>query len=260
MAQVDNSAQGKKAAAEAAVKDHVSDNMIIGIGSGSTIVYAIEKIAHLYHNKKITNITCVPTSFQSQQLILENNLPLGNLEIHYNIDIAIDGADEVDDHLNCIKGGGGCHLQEKMVAFNAKKFIIIADDRKQSKILGTNWKKGIPLSFIATSRKYIEKILTKQYLFECKLRMAIAKAGPVITDEGHMIFDVIINDKLLSSTQNLQTIDRQLHLIPGVVETGLFVNMADFAYFGKNDGSVTKEERKSKEIKFNVQSFNIDNL
>eukprot|EP01084_Bolivina_argentea_P030292 56157_1 len=129
--------QAKKCAAHLAVKEHVCSNQIIGIGSGSTIVYAVTKIAELYFSKQLTNIICVPTSFQSQQLVIANGLPMGNLKQHWNIDIAIDGADEVDASLNCIKGGAASHLQEKMVAFNAKRFVVIADYSKQSQQLCT---------------------------------------------------------------------------------------------------------------------------
>lgn len=101
----------KKAAAHEAVNDYITnDNMIIGIGSGSTIKYAVEKISVKYKANNWKNMKFVPTSFQSQQLINDYNLPLGNLIENYQIDVDIDGADEVDQDLNCIKGGGGCHL------------------------------------------------------------------------------------------------------------------------------------------------------
>lgn len=115
----------------------------MGIGSGTTIVYAVQKIAELYHKeKKLQNIVCVPTSFQASELLSEYKLPIGDLFSNFDIDVDLDGADEIDDQLNCIKGGGGCHMQEKMVAFNAKKFIVLADYTKKSDKLGTNWKKG----------------------------------------------------------------------------------------------------------------------
>lgn len=132
----------KRFAAHLAVEENVSSNTTIGIGSGSTVVYAVEKLAEMYHSKEITNIICVPTGFQSENLIISNKLPLGTLKQNWAIDVDIDGADEVDAQLNCIKGGGGCHLGEKMVAYNAKRFIVIADYRKQSDKLCTKWQKG----------------------------------------------------------------------------------------------------------------------
>ncbi len=135
--------QAKKYAAHLAVQENVCSNQIIGIGGGSTVAYAINKIAELYASKQLINIICVPTSYQSQQLIIAKGLPLGNLKQHWKIDIVIDGADEVDAALNLIKGGGACHLQEKMVSFNTKKMIIIADYSKQSKKLCTKYTRGM---------------------------------------------------------------------------------------------------------------------
>lgn len=100
----------KKIAAEKAVNDHVKDNLIVGIGSGSTIVYAVNRLVERVKTEKL-NIVCIPTSFQAKQLILQNHLTLGELETYPVLDVAIDGADECDRDLNCIKGGGGCLLQ-----------------------------------------------------------------------------------------------------------------------------------------------------
>ena len=100
MAEINEKEKAKEAAAYAAVEDFVKSNMTIGVGSGSTIVYAVNKISQLYKSNKLENITCVPTSFQSEQLIIKNNLPLGNLKLNYKIDIGIDGADEVDSEFN----------------------------------------------------------------------------------------------------------------------------------------------------------------
>lgn len=97
-------------AAVQAVNEHVKDNLVVGIGSGSTIVYAVNRLAERVKTENL-NITCIPTSFQAKQLIVENQLRLGELDTHPELDVAIDGADECDEDLNCIKGGGGCLLQ-----------------------------------------------------------------------------------------------------------------------------------------------------
>lgn len=101
----------KKAAATAAINAFIKSDMCVGIGSGSTIVYAAHHLGSLVKSKVVNNIKCVPTSFQSRQLIIENGLDLYDLETLPQLDVAIDGADEFDSSLNCIKGGGGCHLQ-----------------------------------------------------------------------------------------------------------------------------------------------------
>ena len=100
----------KKIAAELAVNEHVKNNLVVGIGSGSTIVYAVNRLAERVKNENI-KVVCIPTSFQAKQLILQNNLTLGELSSYPELDVAIDGADECDEELNCIKGGGGCLLQ-----------------------------------------------------------------------------------------------------------------------------------------------------
>eukprot|EP00483_Globobulimina_turgida_P006124 UN06134 len=242
---INDKEKAKKYAAYLAVEENVRSNQIIGVGSGSTIVYAIDRITELYTSKKLTNIICVPTSFQSEQLLLLNKLPLGNLKQHWKIDIAIDGADEVDANLNCIKGGGACHLQEKMVAFNAKKFVIIADYSKQSKNLCSKYTKGVPLSFVAEAISYLPYYIVKNLKdkiknlskanIKCNLRMAINKAGPVITDNGNMIYDIHFDSIL--ECDDISSIDNILQCIPGVCSTGFFVNMAQVAYFGQIDGS-----------------------
>jgi ribose 5-phosphate isomerase A len=109
---------------------------VVDSGSGSTIVYAVQKLGELQREGKVSVQACIPSSFQAEQLILQHRLPLGSLNQYPEIDVAFDGADEVDSQFNCIKGGGGCHLQEKLVIANAKQVYIVADYRKDSQSLG----------------------------------------------------------------------------------------------------------------------------
>jgi ribose 5-phosphate isomerase A len=222
---------GKKNAAFKAVEENVKENMVLGIGSGSTVVYAVEKLTELNKIKDL-NLKCIPTSFQSYQLIIKNGLTLASLDQYPKIDVDIDGADEIDFHLNLIKGGGGCHVQEKIVASVAKELIIIADFRKNSKRLGENWKKGIPIEVIPLSYiPVIEKL--KQMGSKPSLRMAQSKAGPVVSDNGNFIIDADFG-----IIENPAELNDKLLKIPGVVDTGLFVGMASKAYIGQKDGSV----------------------
>jgi len=138
---------GKKNAAFKAVEDNVKQNMILGIGSGSTVVYAVKAIAEINKNNEL-NLKCIPTSFQSHQLIVENGLTLVTLDQYPEIDLDIDGADEIDKSLNLIKGGGGCLVQEKIIASSSKKLVVVADYTKKSEFLGENWKKGVPIEII----------------------------------------------------------------------------------------------------------------
>jgi len=222
---------GKKNAAFKAVEENVKKGMILGIGSGSTVVYAVKKIAEINKTEDL-NLKCIPTSFQSRQLIVENGLTLVTLDQYPEIDLDIDGADEIDNTLNLIKGGGGCLVQEKIVASSSKNLIIIADYRKKSEILGENWNKGVPIEVIPFGYvpilKKLEKLGGKPVL-----RMAKAKAGPIVSDNGNFIIDVDFG--LIESPSD---INDKLLKIPGVVDTGLFVGMASKAYIGQKDGKV----------------------
>ncbi|KAK4887089.1 hypothetical protein RN001_003360 [Aquatica leii] len=115
---------------------------MIGIGSGSTIVYAVERLTEKVANEQL-KVVCIPTSFQAKQLIVQHKLTLGDLDAYPELDLCIDGADEVDLKLCLIKGGGGCLLQEKIVASCAQDLVIIADYTKDSKRLGDQYKKGL---------------------------------------------------------------------------------------------------------------------
>jgi ribose 5-phosphate isomerase A len=167
---------------------------------------------------------------------VENNLELASLDQYPEIDLDIDGADEIDKDLNLIKGGGGCLVQEKIIASNSKKFIIIADYRKQSTKLGENWKKGIPIEVIPMA--YIPLMKKMEKLGgNPQLRMAKAKTGPLVTDNSNFIIDVHFG--IVDNPANL---DMKLRAIPGVVETGLFLGMASKAYIGLKDGKISVME------------------
>ncbi|XP_050395388.1 ribose-5-phosphate isomerase isoform X2 [Patella vulgata] len=200
---------GKKAAAVRAVDDHVKDNQVIGIGSGSTIIYAIDRIVERVKKENL-KLICVPTSFQAEQAILENGLSLGQLTMYPKLDVAIDGADEVDASLNCIKGGGGCLTQEKIVDYCARDFIVVADERKDSEFLGENWKRGIPLEVIPMSYKPVQLKIQNMLGGTVNLRMAAKKAGPVVTDNGNFLLDWMFEGK-----HDWQKVDTFFHSIPG---------------------------------------------
>jgi len=233
--------QAKKKAAYQAVDAHIQDGMNVGIGSGSTVVYAVERLVQRAKEEKL-HITCVPSSFQATQLIVDGGLTLSDLTRTPLLDVAIDGADECDSELNCIKGGGACMLQEKLLATYSKKFIVIADARKDSAKLGQQWKKGIPLEVVPAAFTPVQNKI-KEVGGKPKLRMAEKKAGPVVTDNGNFVIDV---DFGVVEPERVAALDAQLQAIVGIVETGLFVRMADKAYFGQEDGSVTTRDGNKK--------------
>ncbi|KAL0969527.1 hypothetical protein UPYG_G00228410 [Umbra pygmaea] len=224
--------EAKKLAGYAAVDNHVQNNHVVGVGSGSTIVFAVDRLAERVRQEKL-NIVCVPTSFQARQLILQHGLTLSDLDRHPELDVAIDGADEVDEALTLIKGGGGCLTQEKIVAGCAKHFIVIADFRKDSSVLGQQWRKGVPIEVIPMAYVPVSRTIAKRFGGEVVLRMAVSKAGPVVTDNSNFILDW-----KFQHAQNWTVVNTAIKMIPGVVETGLFVGMAERVYFGMEDGTV----------------------
>ncbi|KAL5276148.1 RPIA family protein [Megaselia abdita] len=230
--------EAKRIAAYKAVDEWIKPHTkVVGIGSGSTVVFAVDRLAERVKTEGL-QVVCIPTSFQARQLIVENNLTLGDLDRFPHIDCAIDGADEVDSDKVLIKGGGGCLLQEKIVASCAEKFVIIADYTKNSQKLGEQYKKGIPIEVVPLGYVPIKAKIEKVFGGEAKLRMAVSKAGPCVTDNGNFILDWHFDS---SKTFDWNKINSELLQIAGVVETGLFVGMATKAYFGMSDGSVKEQ-------------------
>jgi len=238
----------KKLAAERAVDEHVKDGDVVGVGSGSTIVYAVARLAQRAKQENL-KVHCIPTSFQAKQLITENNLILSSLEIHPRCNVAIDGADEVDHHLTLIKGGGGCLAQEKIVAQFSDYFVVVADERKNSVELGTSFK-YVPIEVLPLAYKPLQMEIKAKFGGSPELRMAKAKAGPVVTDNGNFILDWTfdleqIREKINCSSDLAlwKVVNTSLCCMAGVVDTGLFVEMADIAYFGRADGTVTTQSK-----------------
>ncbi|CAG5113388.1 Oidioi.mRNA.OKI2018_I69.chr2.g7499.t1.cds [Oikopleura dioica] len=226
----------KRLAARSAVDAFVKNGFKLGIGSGSTVVYAVERIAERARAENL-QLTCVPSSFQARQLIIEHGLLLSDLERTPELDLAIDGADEVDDRLTLIKGGGGCLLQEKIVVNAAKDFVVVADYRKNSAALGQQWKKGVPIEVLPLAYRPVQKEIESRFGGVAKLRMAKAKAGPLVTDNGMFIIDWEFNE---APAEGWTKIGMELNNIPGVVEHGLFIGCAKKAYFGNEDGTVSE--------------------
>ncbi|KAI8976514.1 ribose-5-phosphate isomerase [Pilobolus umbonatus] len=226
--------QGKKLAAYRAVDEYITpQTKVVGIGSGSTVVYVVERILQ---KPELKHLIYIPTSFQSKLLILEGGLTLGSIEQYPVIDVTIDGADEVDEQLNCIKGGGACQFQEKIVAEAAKKFVIVADFRKKSTKLGTEWVKGVPIEVVPVAYPAVMKALKHTLSIQpiqSTLRMAVMKAGPVVTDNGNFVIDAHFG-----TIEHPLRLLQEIKLLTGVYEVGLFCGLAEKAYFGQEDGSV----------------------
>lgn len=229
--------QAKRLAAYRAVDVHVKPHhRVIGIGSGSTVPYVVDRLLEQGEeaNKKRW---FVPTGFQSKELIVNAGLKLGDVDQFPVIDVTIDGADDVDWALNAIKGGGACHLREKVLAEAAEEFIIVADYRKNNMLLGQSWKQGIPIETPPFAySKVFDNLERIPGCMVAQLRMGKAKAGPVVTDNGNFVIDAPFDEAHMREPENLLV---KIKMLTGVVEVGLFCGMARAAYFGNADGSVT---------------------
>jgi ribose 5-phosphate isomerase A len=225
--------KAKRNAALEAVK-HVNNGFVIGLGSGSTVAYAAEEMGKRIKAEKLC-VKAVPTSYQAFMLAVENGIPITTLEENPTLDLTIDGADQIDENLNLIKGMGGALTREKIVAAASKTLIIIADERKKAKILGENGQK-VPIEVLPFAAPFVIRKLS-ELGGKPKIREGTGKVGPVVTDNGNFIIDVDFG-----LIENPDALDAKLKRIPGIVETGLFVNMADIIYLGKPN-SVKKLEK-----------------
>jgi ribose 5-phosphate isomerase A len=220
---------GKVAAAK------VQSGSIVGLGTGSTTAYAIEFLGHRLQSGELKDIVGVPTSFQAEVLAKKYGIPLTTLDAIDRIDIAIDGADEVDPHKNLIKGGGAAHTREKVVDALAEQFVVVVDSGKLVDQLGSTFLlpvEVIPMAVTPVMRA-IEKLGGKP-----ELRMGIKKAGPVVTDQGNLVIDVKFD-----SIDDPAGLEKTLNNIPGVLENGLFVGVADIILVGElQDGKPVVRE------------------
>lgn len=203
----------------------VLDGQIIGLGTGSTTHYFIEKLGMRIKEEDL-DIMGIPTSYQSFFLAKGCNIPVTTLEEH-DIDLAVDGADEVDPALNLIKGGGAAHTLEKIIDYSADRFIVIVDDSKMVENLG---KYPVPLEVIPTASRVVSQILEDMGV-ATSIRMAERKDGPVITDNGNFVIDAEFG--ILNEPEELEI---ELNSIPGVVENGIFSGVVDQVFVGTPDG------------------------
>ena len=230
--------QMKKAVAQAAV-DQIQNGMILGLGSGSTAALMIEALAIKIKSGEIKDVVGVTTSFQGEVLASELGIPLKSLSSVSEIDLAIDGADEVDPKFQLIKGGGACHVQEKLVAALAKKFIVVVDSTKLVEKLNLDFK--LPVEVLPSAWKQVQKTLINLG-GEGNLRMAQKKAGPIVTDQGNLILDLSFRNGI----DQPERLESQINNIPGVLENGLFVNLTDEVLVGKVESDVVGVESLKK--------------
>ena len=217
--------QEKQIAAKEAVK-YIKSGMTVGLGTGSTAAHMVNELGKLVLNG--LKIVGVPSSESTKKLATEKGIPLITLENASSIDVYIDGADEFDPYMQLIKGGGGALLREKILTYNSDLVIIIADSQKEVKRLG-DFK--LPVETIPFATQKIEQLLNKMGL-QPKLRIKDGKN--FITDEGNFILDLNI-----AHITNIPALESNLKQIPAIVETGLFLDMADIIIVGKGETAVT---------------------
>lgn len=231
----------KKLAAVTAVntlveRGHIFSGMKIGLGTGSTAMPCVERLAEIMRAGTLRDIKAVATSFQTEIACENLGIPVFSLNaraIGGSLDLAIDGADEIDDTNNLIKGGGAALLREKIIAYNAKEFVIVADETKAVRSMGTQF--ALPVEIIAEARAAVLARLTELGA-KAVLREGVRKCGPVITDNGHLIVDC-----LWQAPVDPARMEDALNAITGVVENGFFTKNRPRVFIAHSDGSV--EER-----------------
>lgn len=217
--------KAKEMAARGVLK-YIKDDIILGVGSGSTVEIFLKFLTEKITNGELKGIKIISTSFQVTHLLARVNIPVLDPWSVEKIDITIDGADEIDRNFNIIKGGGGALLREKIVAHNSDKYIIIADYTKFTEKLCT--RSSIPIEVIPFAARFILKRLSD--IGTAKIRYGSGKVGAVVTDNGNIIIDFIPSNPLY--IEKPLKLEQLLKNIPGVIETGLFVGYADIIVKG----------------------------
>jgi ribose 5-phosphate isomerase A len=217
--------QMKQAVALAAV-DQVVSGMVLGLGSGSTAALMIKEVGARLKDGRLSDLVGVTTSFQGEVLAAELGIPLQALNAVNRIDLAIDGADEVDPAFQLIKGGGACHVQEKLVAVRAKRFVVVVDS---SKLVDTlNLEFPLPVEVLPGAWRQVQSQL-ESLGGMAQLRMAVKKAGPVVTDQGNLVLDV----KFIGGIKKSAALETIINNLPGVLENGLFINLTHQVLVGE---------------------------
>ncbi len=208
-----------------AAAQRVKSGMVVGLGTGSTTAFAIEELGRRIAAGELTDIVGIPTSFQASVLGKKYGIPIRSLDDVDRVDVAIDGADEVDPHKTLIKGGGAAHTREKVIDSLAELFIVVVDESKLADKLGSTF--PVPIEVLPMAVAPVTRALEKLG-GKTDLRMGVKKDGPVITDQGNMVIDVTFE-----AIADAAEFEKTLNNIPGVVENGLFVGVADLILVGE---------------------------
>jgi len=223
----------KKALGTHAADRFVRDGMKVGLGTGSTAIWAARRVAARLTEGSLRNIRAVVTSLQTELEARSLGIPvftLNDAALESTLDLVIDGADEVDPAGNMIKGGGGALLMEKIVAYSSRMLVIVVDQTKLSPRLCERF--AIPVEVVADALTPVSRRL-REMGGEVSLRMAVRKAGPVVTDLGNLLLDVTFRNAF-----EPRKMEEELKLIPGVLEDGLFTKKVPQLVVGHPDGTI----------------------
>ncbi len=223
----------KKRVGAAAIDRFVTDGLMLGLGTGSTAVWAVRRMAEKYAKGGFSGVRVVATSFQTDIEARSLGLPvltLTDAAMKGGLDLVIDGADEIDADFNLIKGGGGALLMEKIVAYSSRRFIIIADESKLSSRLCEKF--AVPVEILPAALAPVTRALEGMGA-KVSLREGAKKAGPVVTDNGNFLLDA-----LFPRAFNPAAMEAEIKLIPGVLEDGIFTKNKPELLIARADGSM----------------------
>ncbi len=225
--------EAKKRAAYQAVDTYVKPGVRLGMGTGSTAAYVLERVTALWNAGHLEGLLVVPTSLGTEWACRQASLPVTTLDdprIQGRLDVTLDGADVIAPQLSLIKGGGGALLTEKIVARASDQFVVVADASKLQPHLGTGF--PLPLEVLPQAQALVLRLL-REMGAQAHIRQGGGKAGPVITDSGHILIDVVFPAPI-----DPVAMEKELDSIPGVLESGLFVRLAHAAVVGHPGGRV----------------------
>ena len=237
---MNDASQLKQRAGRAAADSMVKSGMKLGLGTGSTAVHAVRRVGELLSQGELRDICAFATSFQTEIECEKLNIPFFNLNSHElasGLDLTIDGADEVDNRNNLIKGGGGALLIEKIAAYVSSQYAIVIVESKLTDRLGSGF--PVPVEVVPAARVQVTRVLEK-YGATVILREAVRKAGPVITEHGNLILDIRLGTEFHGYSVTPSLMETELNQIPGVVENGFFTKNTPVVFIARSDGTVDK--------------------
>jgi len=234
----------KKQVGYKAVDDHVRSGMVVGLGTGSTAYFAVERVGQKLKDGELKDVVAIPTSKRTKEQAESLGIPLATLDTHPVLDVAIDGADSVDPKLNLVKGGGGAHFREKIVEAAAKTFVVIVDESKLCDGLGPHF--PIPVEIVPFCHEHTARVIEAlPALRGCKAVLRLGSAAnnkrdgdqPAVTDNGNYVLDLHFTTPLKDAAAAARELKRTI----GVVEHGLFVNMASVVVIAGKEGISEKK-------------------